>query len=99
MGECNRVDCHEPATCAVRLVVPDLNSDETSAEGCLGIELCARHGTEAQDWEFSGMVESFAPLMAKLAAPGTTPDIPSAYVEIIPVTSSEHVEFMAAIGA
>lgn len=99
MGECNRIDCRETATHAVKLVIPDANSDETSAEGCIGVELCARHIADAESWEFESLAAILAPHVAKLAAPGTVPDLSSAYVEAIPVTAAEHVEFMEAIGA
>lgn len=97
--KCMRTDCQAAATHAVRLVVPDTTSDETSASGPMGIELCAAHISEAETWDFGGMTTVLAAHVAKLAAPGTEPDIASAYVEAVPITAAEHVSFMEAIGA
>jgi hypothetical protein len=97
--KCMNKDCSAEATHAVRLVVPDTNSDETSASGPMGIELCADHIREAETWDFGGMEMVLAAHVAKIAAPGTEPDIASAYVEAVPVTAAEHIAFMSAIGA
>lgn len=97
--KCMNRDCPREATHAVRLVVPCAVSDKTSAEGPMGIELCGDHIGEAETWDFGGMVAVLAAHVATLAAPGTEPDIASAYVEATPVTAAEHVGFMRAIGA
>lgn len=91
---CMRVDCDREATHAVKLVVPDSLSDETSAEGLIGVELCQAHMDEARAWEFTGVGSAFSALVGWLARPGTVPDLSEAYVESVPVGSPEHRAFM-----
>jgi hypothetical protein len=81
--KCMNRDCSERATHEVRLVVPDALSDETAAEGPLGIALCAGHGAEVGTWDFAALGYALTPLVAALSKPGTQPDLSVAYAEAV----------------
>lgn len=91
--KCMRIDCDRKATNAVKVVVPDVLSDETSAEGLIGIELCDDHIHEAKAWEFSAW-GVFKSMIGHIATPGTEPAVEEAYVEGVPIGGMEHQAFL-----
>lgn len=91
-----KVDCRAKATHAVKMVVPDRNSDRTAAEGFLGVELCKEHLAECKTKPFFDANPAIEKLLRNLAAPGTEPDVLEAYVEGVPLGSPEHLAHKAA---
>lgn len=88
---CQRIGCTSEATHALKLVIPDATTDATSAEGLLGVELCALHITEAQAKPFVGGNPAIEALMRAVAEPGTEPDFTEAYIEPVAVGGVEYL--------
>lgn len=84
--------CRSGAAYGLRIVVPDLHSEETSAEGLLGAEVCARHMLQARSRPVILSDEMRANLWF-CAAFMTEPDFGEAYIEDIPLGGVVHRAF------
>lgn len=91
MTKCMRVGCVSEATHALKLIVPDANTDATSAEGLLGVELCLAHIAEAQAKPFLDGNPAMEAVFRAVAEPGTEPDFMEAYVEPVAVGGVEYL--------
>ena len=96
MSKCCQLGCREEARFALRIVVPDTLSDETSAEGLLGIELCEEHLGRQLALPY---VRDFAieRLLTATSRWGTEPDFTCAYLESVPVDGIDHRAFKALV--
>jgi len=91
MGQCMFNGCRERATHALKLVVPDVDTEKTASEAVLGLELCQTHITKARaSVFFESGGEPFKGAIRLSARPGTAPDFDNAYTEGVPLGSSEH---------
>ncbi len=93
MARCMFISCPCTATHALKMIVPDSRSDDTAAEGILGVEVCEAHAERAAAGPFFDSNPALQALMRGFAAPGTDPDCDLAYVEGIPIESAEYVAF------
>ncbi len=95
MSRCCQIGCEEEARFALRIVIPDLLSDETSAEGLLDLELCEAHLIHqlAIPMVRNFDLERFLWLVARW---GTEPDFDCAYLEGVPIGGVDHQAFKAA---
>lgn len=96
MTRCMRIDCQAEATHALKLVVPDARSSDTSAEGLLGVSLCATHCAEATAKPFLERNPAIEALLCSVCEEGTEPDFDEAYIEGVPLGSLEHKAWQAA---
>lgn len=91
MGQCMFNGCRERATHALKLVVPDVDTEKTASEAVLGLELCHTHTSKAKATDFFAAAgEPFKQAIRMSARPGTAPDFDNAYTEGVPLGSSEH---------
>lgn len=91
MGQCMKAGCLDRATHALKLVIPDTDTSQTSSEAVLGLDLCQTHVTKAKASDFlQAAGEAFSEAIRNCARPGTTPDFDNAYTEGVPLGTAEH---------